>query len=62
MIHLDIKKLGRIEVVGHRITGDRSQRMYEAGWEYPHNYWSMKRASPPSVFCSGPQIGLRGVA
>jgi hypothetical protein len=24
MIHLDIKKLGRIDGVGHRITGDRT--------------------------------------
>jgi transposase InsO family protein len=36
MIHLDIKKLGRIEVVGHRITGDRSKRKRGAGWEYLH--------------------------
>ncbi len=36
MVHLDIKKLGRIEGVGHRITGDRSQRQRGAGWEYPH--------------------------
>ena len=34
MIHLDIKKLGRIDGVGHRITGDRSQRQRGAGWEY----------------------------
>jgi hypothetical protein len=33
MIHQDIKKLGHIEVVGHRITEDRSQRKSEAGWE-----------------------------
>ena len=24
MIHIDIKKLGRIEGIGHRITGDRT--------------------------------------
>ena len=36
MIHLDIKKLGRIDGVGHRITGDRSQRQRGAGWEYLH--------------------------
>ncbi len=36
MVHLDIKKLGRIEGVGHRITGDRSQRQRGAGWEYLH--------------------------
>ena len=36
MIHLDIKKLGRIDGVGHRIHGDRSQRSRGAGWEYLH--------------------------
>lgn len=36
MIHLDIKKLGRIDGVGHRITGDRSKRKRGAGWEYLH--------------------------
>jgi hypothetical protein len=36
MIHLDIKKPGRIEVVGYRITEDRSQRKRGAGWEYPY--------------------------
>ena len=33
LIHIDIKKLGRIDGVGHRITGDRS-RAGRAGWEY----------------------------
>jgi transposase InsO family protein len=36
LIHLDIKKLGRIERVGHRITGDRTSRSRGAGWEYVH--------------------------
>ena len=36
LIHLDIKKLGRIEKVGHRITGDRRVRSRGAGWEYVH--------------------------
>ena len=36
LIHLDIKKLGRIEKVGHRITGDRRVRSRGAGWEYAH--------------------------
>jgi len=36
LIHLDIKKLGRIEKVGHRITGDRRDRTRGAGWEYVH--------------------------
>jgi transposase InsO family protein len=36
MIPLDIKKLGRIDGVGHRIHGDRSRRQGGAGWEYLH--------------------------
>ena len=36
MIHLDIKKLGKIDGIGHRITGDRSRRQRGAGWEYLH--------------------------
>jgi transposase InsO family protein len=36
LIHLDIKKLGRIGVVGHRIHGDRTQRSRGIGWEYAH--------------------------
>ncbi|TPW25724.1 DDE-type integrase/transposase/recombinase, partial [Pararhizobium mangrovi] len=45
-IHLDIKKLGRFEHVGHRITGDRTRQSSRrgqawgkrrgAGWEYVH--------------------------
>lgn len=37
MIHLDIKKLGRFEVAGHRATGDRrAGRSYRAGWDFLH--------------------------
>jgi len=38
LIHIDIKKLGRIDGVGHRITGDRrgQSRKRGAGWEYLH--------------------------
>ena len=36
LLHLDIKPLGRIERVGHRIHGERSQRVRGAGWEYVH--------------------------
>jgi transposase InsO family protein len=36
LIHIDIKKLGRIEAVGHRITGDRHDSRRGAGWEYLH--------------------------
>jgi transposase InsO family protein len=46
MIHLDIKKLGRFENPGHRITGDRTNQSsargkrggesWGAGWEFVH--------------------------
>ena len=36
LIHLDTKKLGRIERTGHRINGDRTTRTRGAGWEYVH--------------------------
>jgi len=36
LIHIDVKKLGRIERVGHRIHGDRTTRARGAGWEYLH--------------------------
>jgi transposase InsO family protein len=37
LIHIDIKKLGRFERPGHRITGDRqSYRNVHAGWEFVH--------------------------
>jgi transposase InsO family protein len=35
LVHVDVKKLGRIVVPGHRVTGDRSQRAAgRAGWQY----------------------------
>jgi len=36
LVHIDIKPLARIVRVGHRIHGDRSTRVYGAGWEYVH--------------------------
>ena len=36
LIHLDIKRLGRFEQTGHRITGDRQVNSRGAGWEYVH--------------------------
>jgi transposase InsO family protein len=36
LLHMDTKKLGRIESVGHRINGDRSTRSRGAGWEVAH--------------------------
>jgi transposase InsO family protein len=36
LLHMDVKKLGRIARVGHRITGDRRSQVKGAGWEYVH--------------------------
>jgi len=38
LIHIDIKKLGRINGVGHRITGDRTGQSNSrgVGWEFVH--------------------------
>jgi transposase InsO family protein len=37
LIHIDIKKLGRFERIGHRITGDPQQgKSRGAGWEFVH--------------------------
>jgi transposase InsO family protein len=44
LVHVDVKKLGRIVVPGHRVTGDRSVRARGAGnrkfgmagWEFVH--------------------------
>jgi transposase InsO family protein len=34
LLHIDIKKLGRFDRIGHRITGDRTQRARHVGWDY----------------------------
>jgi transposase InsO family protein len=36
LVHLDIKALGVIDGVGHRIHGDRQRRARGVGWEYVH--------------------------
>ena len=36
LIHIDVKKLGRIERPGHRVHGDRTSRARGAGWEFVH--------------------------
>ncbi len=38
LIHIDIKKLGRIDGIGHRITGDRTGQSNKrgTGWEFVH--------------------------
>jgi len=36
LLHIDTKKLGRIDGVGHRMHGDRSRRARGVGWEFAH--------------------------
>jgi transposase InsO family protein len=36
LLHVDVKKLGRIGRPGHRVTGDRRSRVRGIGWEYVH--------------------------
>jgi len=36
LLHLDLKRLGRVVGVGHRIHGNRRRRTRGAGWEYLH--------------------------
>lgn len=36
LLHVDVKKLGRIGRIGHRITGDRRSAVPGIGWEYVH--------------------------
>jgi len=36
LVHLDVKKLGRIGRPGHRVNGDRWTQMRGIGWEFVH--------------------------
>ena len=36
MLHMDTKKLGRIERASHRVTGNRHDAVRGAGWEFAH--------------------------
>jgi transposase InsO family protein len=36
LVHIDVKKLGRIDRVGHRVTGTRVGQRKGAGWERVH--------------------------
>lgn len=48
MIHIDIKKLGRFDKIGHRITGDRTGQSNSrgVGWEFVHVCIATIPASP----------------
>jgi transposase InsO family protein len=36
LLHLDVKKLGRITHIGHRIDGDRRHQPRGVGWDFVH--------------------------
>jgi transposase InsO family protein len=36
LVHLDVKKLGRVKGIGHRINGERHRRNRGIGWEFVH--------------------------
>ncbi len=36
LLHLDVKKLGRFKLTGHRVTGIRNHRGGGLGWEFVH--------------------------
>jgi transposase InsO family protein len=36
LLHVDLKRLGRVTQVGHRIHGDRRRRGRRVGWEFLH--------------------------
>ena len=36
LVHVDVKKLGKIGRPGHRVSGDRRRRSRGIGWEYLH--------------------------
>src|SRR3954447_8533580 len=36
LVHIDVKKLGRIGRPGHRVNGDRSTQVRGIGWEFVH--------------------------
>jgi transposase InsO family protein len=36
LVHIDVKKLGRIGRPGHRVNGDRTTRSRGIGWEFVH--------------------------
>jgi transposase InsO family protein len=36
LLHVDVKKLGRFQAAGHRVTGVRNRRSRGMGWEFVH--------------------------
>jgi len=73
LVHLDMKRVGRIGGIGHRIHGDRRRRVRGLGWETIHvasmisvappmwKSWTTSTRRPPSAFSVGRSAGLRVV-
>jgi hypothetical protein len=66
LVHVDVKKLGRVGRPGHRINGDRRTRTRGIGWEFVHvavddatrlaYVWVLvdEKARPPSASWAAP--------
>ena len=66
LLHIDIKKLGRIGCIGPRITKDRTIRARNVGWDFVHvaiadasrvgsvEILEDECADTPSAFCGAP--------
>jgi len=37
LLHMDVKKFGRFDEPGHKVTGDRTRRSRRVGWDYVHS-------------------------
>jgi len=37
LLHMDVKKFGKFEEPGHKMTGDRTKRSRRVGWQYVHS-------------------------
>ena len=48
LVHVDVKKLGKIGRPGHRVNGDRRTRSRGIGWEYVHVAVDDATGSPTS--------------
>ncbi len=51
LLHLDIKKLGRFQHAGHRVTGDKTRRSRAAGWSSSTSPSTTIPASPSPRSC-----------
>jgi transposase len=68
LLHIDIKKLGRIDRIGHRITGTaasrharnswRPEKNRRIGWEYVHVCVDVDRPRFGGQLSAGPSSGL----